>query len=163
MSSRRLPRTRPTYSARPMSAAWLLAWSLLAAWRLTGAAASAQAPPERTVADGVYAAAQAARGREGYAVFCGSCHATDLSGTNSGDSGAPPLKREGFMEGSDVSALFTKTQRTMPFDAPGALTAGEYADIVAFILQENGFPAGDQDLPSDAERLRGIRIVRRAD
>lgn len=122
-----------------------------------GAAALRQA---RTVADGVYEKKQADRGKKGYAVFCESCHADDLSGTNSGDSGAPPLRREGFMEGSDAYALFTKMRQAMPLDAPGSLTPEEYVDILAYIFQENGFPAGRDELTLNADQLQNIRIVR---
>jgi quinoprotein glucose dehydrogenase len=118
------------------------------------------APQAKTVADGVYSREQAERGKKGYAVFCESCHAEDLSGTNSGDSGAPPLRREGFMAGSDANALFTKIQQTMPFDAPKSLSDGDYLDIVAFIFQANGFPAGGAPLPSDPAQLRSIGIIR---
>ena len=118
---------------------------------------------QQTVADGVYTSVQAARGKREYAVFCESCHADDLSGTNSGDSGAPPLRRDGFMDGSNVNALFTKISQTMPFEAPGSLTPQEYIDIVAFIFQENGFPPGDEALGVDPAVLRNIRIVRKSD
>lgn len=114
----------------------------------------------RTVADGVYTVEQAARGKRGYAVFCESCHAADLAGTNSGDSGAPPLKREGFMAGSDAAGLFTKIQETMPLDAPGSLPPDDVIDILAFIFQENGFRAGGEPLRPEAAHLRNIRIVR---
>jgi mono/diheme cytochrome c family protein len=116
--------------------------------------------PQRTVADGVYTQAQAERGKKGYTVFCESCHAADLSGNNSGDSGAPPLKREGFMAGSDANGLYTKIAKTMPFDAPGSLQPDEYLDIVAYIFQENGFKPGPSPLTTDADQLRAIRIIR---
>jgi cytochrome c len=133
-----------------------------AVWCLMAVAAvpTAAVRQTTTVADGVYAAEQADRGRKGYALFCESCHAADLSGTNSGDSGAPPLRREGFMEGSDANALYTKIRETMPLDAPESLTREEYLDILAFVFRENGFPAGALPLPTDPDRLRAIRIVR---
>lgn len=115
---------------------------------------------QKTVADGVYTVEQAERGKKGYAVYCESCHADDLSGTNSGDSGAPPLRREGFMAGSDANALFTKIQETMPLDAPASLKTADYLDILAFVFRENGFPAGREPLTPDAAQLRAIRIVR---
>jgi cytochrome c len=130
-----------------------------AGWFRGAPAASAQGT---TVADGVYAREQAERGMKGYALYCGSCHAEDLSGTNSGDSGAPPLRREGFMEGSSAAALFTKIRDTMPLDAPASLTDDDYLDILAYIFQQNGFPAGSAPLTSDATRLGAIRIVKAA-
>jgi mono/diheme cytochrome c family protein len=114
----------------------------------------------RTVADGVYAVDQAERGRRTYTVFCENCHAADLAGTNSGDSGAPPLKRDGFMAGSDANALLTKIRQTMPLDAPGSLDEAEYLDVLAYIFQQNGFPAGASPLPTDAAALGAIRIIR---
>ena len=115
---------------------------------------------QRTVGDGVYTPEQADRGRKVYGVFCENCHAADLGGTNSGDSGAPPLKREGFMAGSDANALFTKMRETMPFDAPGSLEPEEYLDVLAYVFRENGFPPGRVPLVADAAQLRNIRIVR---
>ena len=44
----------------------------------------------------------------------------------------------------------------MPFDDPATLTDDVYLDSVAYVLQYNGFPAGEADL--DPERLAGIRI-----
>jgi len=121
-------------------------------------ASAAQQP--KTVADGVYTREQAERGKKGYTVFCEGCHAADLSGNNSGDSGAPPLRRDGFMAGSDANALLTKISQTMPFDAPGSLPKNDYLDILAYIFQENGFPAGSAPLPGDAAQLGAIRIIR---
>jgi alcohol dehydrogenase (cytochrome c) len=42
-------------------------------------------------------------------------------------------------------------QLTMPPARPGGLGAEEYANIVAFILQQNGAPAGNQPLTATAE------------
>jgi len=121
-------------------------------------ASSAQQP--KTVADGVYSRDQAERGKKAYGVFCENCHAADLGGTNSGDSGAPPLRRDGFMAGSNANALFSKIAESMPFDAPGSLPKTDYLDILAYLFQENGFPAGSAPLPVDAAQLGAIRIIR---
>lgn len=135
--------------------AWVAGVALVAV-----VASMAGAAQERTVGDGVFTVEQAARGRQGYAVFCAHCHAADLSGDNTGDSGAYPLRHDRFMEGSDAAALFVKMQETMPLDAPGALSDQQYADIEAFLFEQNGFPAGDTELPTDLAALAGIRIVR---
>lgn len=122
------------------------------------AVALAQVPPGRTAADGVFSAAQASRGKATYAVFCAGCHADDLAGTNSGDSGAPPLKHDRFMRGSTAGALYTKIKRSMPLDAPGSLKDTDVLELVAFLLDANGFPAGTVDLPADVRALDQIRI-----
>jgi len=46
----------------------------------------------------------------------------------------------------------------MPNDKPGKLSRGQYADIVAYLLELNGFTAGKTPLPSDDEKLKQIKI-----
>jgi hypothetical protein len=48
----------------------------------------------------------------------------------------------------------------MPPDFQSIIDDGTKADVVAFVLHENGFPAGSSDLSRDAEVLEGIPIVR---
>jgi quinoprotein glucose dehydrogenase len=124
----------------------------------TYAVALGQSPGGRTAADGVFSAPQASRGKATYGVFCAGCHADDLAGTNSGDSGAPPLKHDRFMRGSTAGALYAKIKRSMPLDAPGTLKDTDVLELVAFLLEANGFPAGAMDLPSDVKALDQIRI-----
>jgi mono/diheme cytochrome c family protein len=104
----------------------------------------AQAP--RTVRDGVYTDAQAARGQALYAKQCASCHGATLKGAQ-----APPLVGDAFVaiwQPSPLSDLVNKVRITMPLDAPGQLTAPQAADIVAHILKSGGFPAGRTELSS---------------
>jgi quinoprotein glucose dehydrogenase len=127
--------------------------------RVSSVPAVAQgAPPTRSVRSGVYTPDQATRGKSAYGVFCAGCHGDDLAGSNSADSGAPPLKRSNFMSGSNVDALFTKVQSTMPLEAPGALKDSEYLEVLAYLLEQNGFPAGAEPLKMDREELRRILI-----
>ncbi|MGB7219257.1 MAG: c-type cytochrome [Vicinamibacterales bacterium] len=113
----------------------------------------------RSVLDGVYTREQAVRGQKDYDIFCASCHAADLGGTNSGDSGAPPLRGETFMAGSDANALFTLIRTNMPREAPAGLSDRQYLDVMAYLFQQNGFPAGSDELTVNVERLRSIKIV----
>jgi alcohol dehydrogenase (cytochrome c) len=46
----------------------------------------------------------------------------------------------------------------MPEDDPGGLSPEEYADIVSYILRENGYPAGDEDLATELSELETVRI-----
>ena len=135
-------------------------WFLIAcaAWAVAAASVWGQGTPARTVWDGVYSSTEAARGKAQYAIFCANCHADDLAGTNSGDSGAPPLKFDGFMKGSTVGALFTKVRRSMPLDAPGTLSDEVVRDTIAYLLEQNGFPDGQEPLPEGVEALGGIGI-----
>jgi mono/diheme cytochrome c family protein len=112
------------------------------------------------VEDGVYTTAQAERGKASFLTGrCGGCHQLDLSG----DRG-PALKGEEFLahwEHGSVNALFTKISETMPPNAPYEATDEAKIDIVAYLLQSNGFPAGGRELKLDRAVLDAIEIVRR--
>ena len=110
---------------------------------------------EKTVADGVYTDAQAARGAAAYEIDCSGCHRADLGGGT-----GPALKADRFARmfaGKDLKTLFTKIATTMPRNAPASLGDGVYLDIVAHVLKENGFPAGSHELAADA--LDSIRVL----
>jgi mono/diheme cytochrome c family protein len=114
--------------------------------------AAAQA---RTTRDGVYSDAQAMRGERIYGMSCASCHAGDLSGSGQ----APALADVDFGKEWDrqpLSDLFDRIRTTMPADAPGALTAAEVADVMAFLLSKARMPAGSTELPGDAAALKTI-------
>ena len=110
---------------------------------LTVAVGTAQAPRAR-IWEGVYTAAQATRGQATYAATCSRCHNPDLAG----DRG-PALKGERFMStwgGGNVTRLFQKIRDTMPPFGTSTLDDATKLDVVTFILQTNGFPAGAKDL-----------------
>ena len=101
----------------------------------------------RTVWDGVYTEAQAARGRTRYQAICSSCHQDG------------PRRDEAFMRdwsGTDVESLFRRIKASMPPGAPSSLSDAEYVDIVAYMLRVNTFPAGRDELSADA--VGSIRI-----
>jgi hypothetical protein len=59
-----------------------------------------------------------------------------------------------------VGALFVILRAKMPPGAAGSLSDQAYADIVAAILQKNGFPASiNRELPGDARRTSDILIT----
>ena len=120
-----------------------------------GSAVRAQAPA--SVNAGVYTADQAKRGQAVFNDACSKCHLEDLSG----GATSPPLKGDDFLsgwKGKSLGALFDEVRMTMPFDSPGSLTPAQYADVVAYILSANKFPAGDKDLEKDAAPLQQIKI-----
>ena len=52
--------------------------------------------------------------------------------------------------------LFKQIRTTMPETNPGSLKRGEVADILAYILQINGYPEGETALPGEDDPLRLI-------
>jgi quinoprotein glucose dehydrogenase len=147
----------------------VIVWSALAVfvllagdWHVARPRASRQEGARaRTVWDGAYDQAQAARGKDRYLKECSSCHLPDLTGSDQ----AVPLTGEPFIvqwEHRSVSDLLTSIRTTMPQGTPGQLSSQAYVEIVAFLLQANGFPAGPAELPRDADALTAIAIVRRS-
>jgi mono/diheme cytochrome c family protein len=110
-----------------------------------------------SVWDGVYDGGQAARGEAAYRQDCAGCHGMQLEGQGR----IPGLAGSDFAsdwEQTNVGDLFEKIQYSMPGDRPGELSPSRDADIVAYILKVNRFPAGPTNLPSDADALRIVRI-----
>ena len=113
---------------------------------------------ELTTWSGVYTAEQAARGAAAYQANCSSCHGVTLDGTGE----APPVAGPEFASnwnGLSLGDLFDRIHKTMPFNAPGSLSGQTNADILAHILQVQGFPAGATELERRAEMLMGIKFV----
>ena len=119
----------------------------------------AQAPTveSRTVWDGVYTEDQAKRGETIYRKECAACHGDMLTGGES----APPLTGGAFLanwSGLTMGDLFDRIRKTMPQSAPGRLTRQQDADILAFMLSVNKFPAGKTELYRQLEMLKEIRF-----
>ena len=117
----------------------------------------AQQPANRTVLDGVYARAQAARGETLYADTCASCHDPKLVGGM-----GPALAGKGFISAwkdRTVGDLFDTITTIMPLGAPGTLTAQQAVDAVSFILASNQFPAGAAELAAYAALLKAIHLA----
>jgi len=129
----------------------------VAALAATTAVTQAQAP--RTVQDGVYTAAQASRGGAVYGQQCASCHGATLQGAS-----APPLQGDLFIshwQTTPLSGLLSKIQKTMPADAPGKLTPQQSTDLVAHLLNRNGFPTGAAELAGTEAAANAIRWPQR--
>jgi mono/diheme cytochrome c family protein len=104
---------------------------------------------------GVYTAAQADHGKQLFDDNCAKCHQSTLEGMDE----IPPLKGAHFMadwEQTSVNDLMYRVHTTMPLDNPGALNAASATDVVAYLLQQNGMPAGAK--PLDPGNLTTIRI-----
>ena len=112
----------------------------------------------KTTLDGVYTAAQAARGDAIYKESCASCHGDDLSGGGQ----APGLAGKDFnADWIDLTLndLFDRTHISMPADKPGSLKPEQVADVIAFLLSKGSFPAGQSEVPTDAAALKAIKFV----
>ena len=114
------------------------------------------AQKKASVWDGVYQEAQATRGKDDYEYNCGSCHIHDLSGDTIKD--VPPLAGPEFMNtwsGKTVKELLEYISTNMPQGSRGSLPANTVADIAAYVLKVNEFPAGSEALSADSPKAAG--------
>lgn len=111
-----------------------------------------------SVWDGVFTAAQSARGQATYQNECAGCHGTSLEG---GDM-TPPLVGGAFTSNwNDLTLgdLFERIRVTMPLDKPGRLTRQQNIDVIAYLLKSNEWPVGATELPPEPGTLKQIKIA----
>jgi len=132
------------------------AFALVGAFLAVSAESAAAQNKPKTVWDGVYTEQQAARGAASFTTSCTRCHGGTISDGEEGRSlaGAPFWKS--FRE-STVDHLLDYVSKNMPNGAGGSLSAGVYADLVAYILSRNGLPAGTAELTK--ESAVGVQII----
>jgi quinoprotein glucose dehydrogenase len=129
----------------------------IAALAASGAMLLAQGQPTKSVWDGVYTEEQAKRGRPLYTEHCAACHGDEMEGREM----SPPIAGGDFLDkwsGQTMGDLFERIRTTMPQDKPGKLSREVNADITAYMLMVNQFPAGKTELSRDTQVLRQIRI-----
>jgi mono/diheme cytochrome c family protein len=111
---------------------------------------------DKTVWDGVYTEEQATRGEALYGEHCVRCHGATLQGNG---EGAKPLNDAAFRatwNGVLLGALSDRIRLSMPQDKPGTMTRQQVADLLAFILRANKFPAGKDELVRQTDLLNAI-------
>src|SRR5688500_10083321 len=124
---------------------------------LGSGAAAFLAVTAASVWDGVYSDAQAQRGETAYRQACVNCHGPELEGADM----TPPLTGGTFTANwNDLTLgdLFERIRATMPLDKPGTLSRQQNADLVAFLLKANQWPAGTTELSRELGALKQIRI-----
>jgi alcohol dehydrogenase (cytochrome c) len=108
-------------------------------------APTSEATAKRSIAgsvgnEGWYSATQAAQGAAVFKQKCAVCHGANLQG-----GAGPALVGNQFFlryRGKPLSALWSTIHDQMPLNAPGTLSSAQSLAIVAYVLQQNMFPAG---------------------
>jgi hypothetical protein len=122
-----------------------------------GAPAGAAAPvadaapaAEALVENQFYTTRQASRGNGLFRDNCVSCHATsEFTGSSF----------ERRWRGRAVGDIYEFILYSMPDDNPGGLPEQTYADILAFVLELNDFPAGESELPTSMDTLMQMQML----
>jgi mono/diheme cytochrome c family protein len=111
---------------------------------------------QAVAADGWFTQAQATRGHQLFNNNCAQCHRPDLTGAQ-----GPALIGPAFLQkwgNKPLSDLYTFEHTMMPATNPGSVPQDQLWAITAYILQKNGFAAGDSDLGDPASsRTLAIR------
>lgn len=120
--------------------------------------------------DGVYTDDQANRGRLIYGTRCVGCHGTDLKGvplpmTRLGHTKNElvPLVGDAFSNNwhrTPLAHLKERIRISMPQDQPGSLSRSQVAAVLAFMLQEGGYPAGDAELSGNSDEPAGVLFLK---
>jgi mono/diheme cytochrome c family protein len=130
------PRNKPLMRSVKMTGKITL--SAAAGLLLAVAQANAATPPA------LYTAAQASAGAGVFTQSCAMCHGANLQG-----GAGPALLGQSFAPAAanhTVGAIFTLIATKMPLGSPGSLTHDQYTDVMAYILTQNGYPAGSTAL-----------------
>jgi hypothetical protein len=80
---------------------------------------------------------------------CGQCHTMNQ---HSGTAFATAWNNRRLFD------LYEIVHNTMPLDNPGGLSDEEYIDVVAYLLELNGVPAGTSSLQAEPTALKALRI-----
>jgi mono/diheme cytochrome c family protein len=108
-------------------------------------------------AEALFTSAQAVAGKAAYQQNCANCHGAGVDDGNS----APPLRGAAFLgkyAGKPAADLFSYVSTKMPSGNPGSLDGAEYARIIAYVLQQNGFATGRKEFASEAAALASVTI-----
>lgn len=98
------------------------------------------APATAATPPALYTAQQADAGAATYAQSCAMCHGADLKG-----GAGPALIGQAFAAPGaqkTIGGTFTLLAQTMPATAPGSLSQSDYENVMAYLLKQNGYPAG---------------------
>ena len=107
----------------------------------------------------IYTLEQAENGETVYRQSCQACHHNELQG----DDFAAALSGRNFINywsGRTVESFMTYTKSQMPLGTPESLSDETYAEVIAYILNYNDYPAGDTELSYDFEALADIEFGR---
>lgn len=134
--------TRPQVASRPFRRTTVSAFVALGLGALAGLTFSTQSAGQTPTETAWTTEEQVERGRNVFIIECGGCHGFDLV--------------QVLAEAENADVVFSYISSTMPWENPGDLRPQQYADIIAFFLNDLGLAVGDTELPPDREIMAQI-------
>ncbi len=96
----------------------------------------------------LYTQAQAQAGQQVFAHICATCHGENLQGKSGPQIAGPAFLKKAKLLGWSVGNLRTLVVSTMPRSNPGSLKPQQYAQVLAYLLAANCYPAGHNKFPT---------------
>jgi mono/diheme cytochrome c family protein len=112
--------------------------------RLHHAAATAPA-----AVPALYTTDQALAGEGVFMAHCAACHGTNLHGVSAPGVAGTDFLKTAKANGWTLEVIRTLVFTMMPLDAPGTLPPSQYAQVMAYLLAANCYPAGAAPFPAD--------------
>jgi polar amino acid transport system substrate-binding protein len=149
---------RAQSSRRPRSAMmWPSRRDHLTEHSCASAAKSDKGSKDSNAAPGLFTLAQAGSGKQKFLDNCAQCHGDTLAGR-----AGPALKGPHFAPAAaqfHVGDIFTVVSQNMPATEPGSLPKDDYVEIMAFLLQQNGYPAGHKALTFKEAKESKVALI----
>ena len=145
---------RAQMSPRSPSASWRRSRKVQAA---DHRCASASRQGDEAHPPALFTQTQAASGKLKFEDHCAFCHGSTLAGR-----AGPALKGPHFAPVKadfHIADIFGIVSKNMPATEPGSLPQGDYVEIMAFILQQNGYPAGNNALTFEEAKESKVRLI----
>lgn len=137
----------------------LPALSLTAALLAPAAGMAAEVPASTAPLPALFTQTDAARGQQVYAQNCAACHGADLRGKIGPALLGPAIGSS--RTHTTVAIMFNVIAFEMPAGAPSSLPQADYAAVMAYLLQQNGYPAGAHALTYAAAQAANVPLISR--
>jgi mono/diheme cytochrome c family protein len=113
-----------------------------------------RAPASAASGDVAFSGAQVAQGAKVYAANCASCHGANLQGVS-----APALggKQSGLAQQS-IGEAYAYISEQMPMTAPASLSATQYLDVLAYLLDKHGRKPGARPLTASVAKTSEAKV-----
>ncbi len=107
----------------------------------------------------LYTKAQAEAGAQVFANKCVSCHGSTLQGVAAPSVAGTDFLKTSQQNGWTLEVIRYLVFRLMPLNASGSLSPTQYADVIAFLLASNCYPAGSTPFPTqDQPSFASIKL-----